>query len=229
MENNNTEEPDIQIEDTTTDSVIFSVTYPNYQNNLLHDKENKTLGQWIIDSKNFSKVKYSYAYLKNSDKMIVKKYHIQNFEYSKSEKGYMDDWKVCFVFSKSEDVFFEYPYGSVVQGRHYGSSVKMDNSPKLSESEIERRLQKSKETPIVEYRVGKTGQPRKPREPRKRTPREIKLTTKDKLVKIYQEKFRDKKLRYLTDVNMLVTKVDEGQEPEQVLTNYFNSFEQNRS
>lgn len=44
MENNNTEEPDIQIEDTTTDSVIFSVTYPNYQNNLLHDKENKTLG-----------------------------------------------------------------------------------------------------------------------------------------------------------------------------------------
>lgn len=161
--------------------------------------------------------------------MIVKKYHIQNFEYSKSEKGYMDDWKVCFVFSKSEDVFFEYPYGSVVQGRHYGSSVKMDNSPKLSESEIERRLQKSKETPIVEYRVGKTGQPRKPREPRKRTPREIKLTTKDKLVKIYQEKFRDKKLRYLTDVNMLVAKVDEGQEPEQVLTNYFNSFEQNKS
>jgi hypothetical protein len=161
--------------------------------------------------------------------MIVKKYHIQNFEYSKSEKGYTDDWKVCFVFSKSEDVFFEYPYDSIVQARHYRSSVTMNNSPKLSESEIERRLQKSKETPIVEYRVGKTGQPRKPREPRKRTPREIKLTTKDKLVKIYQEKFRDKKLRYLTDVNMLVAKVDEGQEPEQVLTNYFNSFEQNKS
>ena len=29
-------------------SLIFSVTYKNYMNNVLNDKENKSLGQWEI-------------------------------------------------------------------------------------------------------------------------------------------------------------------------------------
>ena len=29
-------------------SLIFSVTYKNYMNNVLNDKENKSLGQWKI-------------------------------------------------------------------------------------------------------------------------------------------------------------------------------------
>ena len=29
-------------------SLIFSVTYENYMNNVLNDKENKSLGQWRI-------------------------------------------------------------------------------------------------------------------------------------------------------------------------------------
>ena len=33
------------------DSLIFSVTYENYQKNILKDKENKTLGQWKLSDK----------------------------------------------------------------------------------------------------------------------------------------------------------------------------------
>src|SRR5210317_1082985 len=119
--------------DGITDSFVFSVTYSNYIKNIKNDKEDRTQGHWNIDANNFSKLKYAYVYLKGSMKMIVKKYHIQRFEYAKKEKGYRFPDRVCFIFSKSEDVFFEYPYDSIVQGRQYKSSQTMDNSPRLEQ------------------------------------------------------------------------------------------------
>ncbi len=44
------------------DSLIFSVTYENYQKNILKDKENKTLGQWQLSDKIVEKLKYAYVY-----------------------------------------------------------------------------------------------------------------------------------------------------------------------
>ena len=87
-------------------SLIFSVTYENYMNNVLNDKENKSLGQWRIAPEMIDELKYAYAYLTSSDKMIVKKYEIDHFEYESTEKGYEDKGKYCFVFKNSEDVFF---------------------------------------------------------------------------------------------------------------------------
>ena len=62
-------------------SLIFSVTYENYMKHILNDKENKTLGQWKIIPEMTEQLKYAYAYLTNSNQMIVKKYEIQSFEY----------------------------------------------------------------------------------------------------------------------------------------------------
>ena len=111
VENQINEEPDVKISDSVTDALVFSVTYSNYIKNIKTDKENKTQGHWDIHSDNFSKIKYAYAYLKGSSKMIVKKYHIEKFEYAKKEKGYEKDWKVCFVFSKFS--FFTYSNFSI--------------------------------------------------------------------------------------------------------------------
>ena len=218
-ENQNTEEKDIQIHDGKTDSLIFSVTYENYQKNLLNDKEDKTLGQWEILKENFDQLKFAYAYLKGSNRTIVKKYHIQNFEYSNPEKGYDKDWKVCFVFSSSEDVFFEYPYPGVVQGRQYKSSAVMDAAPALSPEEAKHRLEKSKNTPVVEY----TGEARKRSSSGRTRKKNIVMSTRDKIVKVYQEKFKGKKLKNPSDVENLVQQVDSGKEPEEVLNNYLNT------
>ena len=218
-ENQTVEENDIKIEDGKTDSLVFSVTYENYQKNILNDKEDKTLGQWEILKENFDKLKYAYVYLKGSNRMIVKKYHIQNFEYSKAEKGYDKDWRVCFIFSSSENVFFEYPYSGVVQGRQYKSSSVLDAAQPLSPEEVENRLEKSKLTPVVEY----TGESRKRSGTGTRRKKNIILSTREKIVKIYQEKFKDKKLKNLSDVDQLIKEVESGKEPEEVLNTYFKN------
>ena len=62
-------------------SLIFSVTYENYMNNVLNDKENKSLGQGRIAPEMIDELKYAYVYVTSSDKMIVKKYEIGHFEY----------------------------------------------------------------------------------------------------------------------------------------------------
>ena len=105
----------------TKNSLIYSVSYENYQNKILTDKENKTQGSWNISPEMIGELKYAYVYLKNSEKMIVKKYEIEHFELNDTSKGYNDKDKQCFIFKKSENVFFEYPYG-FIQGRHYASS-----------------------------------------------------------------------------------------------------------
>ena len=50
-------------------------------NNVLNDKENKSLGQGRIAPEMIDELKYAYVYLTSSDKMIVKKYEIGHFEY----------------------------------------------------------------------------------------------------------------------------------------------------
>ncbi len=122
---------------------MFSVNYENYQKNILSDRENRTQGSWKISPEMVGELKYAYVYLKNSEQMIVKKYEIEHFERNDTSKGYNDEDKQCFVFKKSEDVFFEYPY-DVVQGRHYRNDEEMDALPRLDKGEVERRLEYSR-------------------------------------------------------------------------------------
>ena len=127
------------------DSLIYSVSYENYQTKILEDKINKTQGSWKLNGDMFRHLKYAYVYLKNSKQMIVKKYEIEQFEKNDVTKGYKDEDQYCFIFNKSEDVFFEYPH-SRVQGRHYRDSVELDKLPRLEKSEIDLRLNLSKNT-----------------------------------------------------------------------------------
>ncbi len=62
------------------DSFIFSCDWDNYQNNVLKDKENKTVGEWGLDREKLKSVKYAYAYLTNSNKTVVKKFHIDKWK-----------------------------------------------------------------------------------------------------------------------------------------------------
>ena len=117
---------------------MFSVTYENYEKIFLKIKKIKRC-VWSISYEMTQELKYAYVYLKNSEKMIVKKYEIERFERSNVSKGYKDEDKQCFIFKKSEDVFFEYT-GSTIQGRHYQNSELMDALPRLEKSEIDRRL-----------------------------------------------------------------------------------------
>jgi len=135
---------------TEVNALIYSVSYDNYQNKILHDKENKTQGTWKIGKDAIPHLKFAYVYLKNSEQMIVKKYTIKSFERNNPAKGYHDDDQQCFIFESSEDVFFEYPHAQV-QGRQYRTDSEMDALPRLSQEEIDRRLEKSKTTPTVEY------------------------------------------------------------------------------
>jgi hypothetical protein len=49
-----------------TDSLVFSVHWDNYQNNILHDKSDRTLGAWEITLEKQKDLKYAYVFLKNS-------------------------------------------------------------------------------------------------------------------------------------------------------------------
>ena len=118
------------------DSIVFSVTYENYIKYILNDKPEKKMGEWNIAGHMTNIIKFAYTYLKDSDQMMVKKYYIDKFE----KQG---DGKYCFYFSKSEDIFFEYPY-SRVQGRHSKNSIDLERCDRLSENEIKMRLEKSK-------------------------------------------------------------------------------------
>ena len=208
------------------DAFIFSCDWDNYQNNILIDKEDRTVGAWSLDRNKIPYVKYGYAYLTNSDKTVVKKYYIEKWETAKKEKGYPDDWKVCLIFSKSEDVFFEWN-GTPVQAPRYCKSSEMDNLPRMSEEQVKVNLLKSEKTPKVHYYSDEGQKIRKERKPRSSNPRKRNyvLTARDKLTTVYKEQFKDRKFRDLSVLPELERKVEEGQEPAEVLTSYFNSLE----
>ncbi len=208
------------------DALIFSCDWNNYQQNILIDKENRTVGAWSLDRNKIQYLKYAYAYLTNSDKTVVKKFYIESFEDAKKEKNYQEDWKVCFIFSKSEDVFFEWN-SDPIQAPRYVKSSEMDNLPRMSEEQKKINLLKSERTPKVAYHSSEAQKIRRERKPRVSNPkkRNYVLTSRDKLTTIYQEKFKEKKFNDLSVLSELEKQVELGQDPEQVLMNYFSSIE----
>jgi len=188
-------------------SLIFSVTYENYMNNILNDKEDKSLGQWKIDPEMIDQLKYAYAYLTNSNQMIVKRYEIDHFEYESVEKGYDPKGKYCLIFNKSEDVFFEYPY-SRVQGRHYGNDEELYALPRIDKGEADSRLEASRTSTTNNANTKKAG---------------VKNDAQTRLNNIWKEEFSDRKLPPVEDAKKMIASAEE--DPEQdlsaLLTEYY--------
>jgi len=187
------------------DSLVFSVTYENYIKNIKQDKQNKTLGQWSIKDDKINTLKYAYVYLVGSNQMVVKKYYIEKFEKSDPSKGYMDPDKKCFIFSKSEDLFVDFPL--VVQGRQYVNSSTLDNAQKISPDQVNVRMMNAKESKS------------------EGTKSKVKtLSARDKLVEVKNTLFKDKDFKDFSVISSLEKQVEDGKSAEEVLTNYFDSL-----
>ncbi len=182
------------------DSIVFSVTYENYIKYILKDKPEKKVGEWDIEDHKINLLKFGYTYLKDSDQMIVKKYYIDSFE----KQG---DGRYCFYFSKSEDIFFEYPY-SRVQGRHYRNSIDLERCDRLSENEIKMRLEKSKniKSEASTSKIKKSG---------------ILEPVKEELTKIRNEKFKDQPLPTAEQARKLIERVENGEDADAVVTEFY--------
>ena len=182
------------------DSLIFSVTYENYIKNINIDKPDKKLGKWSLSEQMTMQIRFAYTYLKDSDQMIVKKHYIDKFEK-------LDDGKYCFYFSRSEDIFFEYPHARV-QARHYRNSVELENCSRLSEDEIKIRLSKSKnirsEASTSKTKNSGTIEP-----------------AKEELVKIRNEKFKDNPLPTAEEARILIERVKLGEDADAVVTEFY--------
>jgi len=187
------------------DSLVFSVTYENYIKNIKQDKQNKTLGQWSIKDDKINALKYAYVYLVGSNQMVVKKYYIEKFEKSDPSKGYMDPDKKCFIFSKSEDLFVDFPL--VVQGRQYVNSSTLDNAQKISPDQVNVRMMNAKES--------KSEGTKSKVQP---------LSARDKLVEVKNTLFKDKDFKDFSIISSLEKQVEDGKSAEEVLTNYFDSL-----
>ena len=182
------------------DSIVFSVTYENYIKHIQNDKPEKKLGEWNIADHMIDLIKFGYTYLKDSDQMIVKKYYIDSFEKQ-------SDGKYCFYFSKSEDIFFEYPY-SRVQARHYRNSIDLEKCDRLSENEIKMRLEKSKniKSEASTSKIKKSG---------------ILEPVKEELTKIRNEKFKDQPLPTAEQARKLIERVENGEDADAVVTEFY--------
>jgi len=182
------------------DSIVFSVTYENYIKYIQNDKPEKKLGEWDIDDHKINLLKFAYTYLKDSDQMIVKKHYIDSFEKQ-------SDGRYCFYFSKSEDIFFEYPY-SRVQGRHYKNSIDLERCDRLSENEIKMRLEKSKniKSEASTSKIKKSG---------------ILEPAKEELTKIRNEKFKDQPLPTAEQARKLIERVENGEDADAVVTEFY--------
>ena len=183
------------------DSIVFSVTYENYIKHILKDKPEKKVGEWNIGGHMINLLKFGYTYLKDSDQMIVKKHYIDRFEKQ-------DDGKYCFYFSKSEDVFFEYPH-SRVQARHYRNSIDLEKCDRLSENEIKMRLEKSKNIrseSSTSKKLKKSG---------------VFEPAKEELTKIRNEKFKDQPLPTAEQARKLIERVENGEDADAVVTEFY--------
>ena len=188
------------MKNSNLDSLIFSVTYENYIKNISIDKPDKKLGKWSLSEQMTNHIKFAYTYLKDSDQMIVKKHYIDKFEK-------LDDGKYFFYFSRSEDIFFEYPHARV-QARHYRNSVELENCSRLAEDEIKIRLSKSKnirsEASTSKTRNSGTIEP-----------------AKEELVKIRNEKFKDNPLPTAEEARILIERVKLGEDADAVVTEFY--------
>ena len=182
------------------DSIVFSVTYENYIKYILKDNPEKKMGEWNMSGHMTNLIKFAYTYLKDSDQMIVKKYYIDSFE----KQG---DGKYCFYFSKSEEIFFEYPH-SRVQARHYRNSIDLEKCDKLSENEIKNRLEKSKNI-RSEVSTSKT------------KTSAILEPAKEEVAKIRNEKFKDQPLPTAEQARELIKRVEKGEDADAVVTEFY--------
>ena len=182
------------------DSIVFSVTYENYIKHIQNDKPEKKVGEWNMGDHMIDLIKFGYTYLKDSDQMIVKKHYIDSFEKQ-------SDGKYCFYFSKSEDIFFEYPY-SRVQARHYRNSIDLEKCDRLSENEIKMRLEKSKniKSEASTSKIKKSG---------------ILEPVKEELTKIRNEKFKDQPLPTAEQARKLIERVENGEDADAVVTEFY--------
>jgi len=183
------------------DSIVFSVTYENYIKHIQNDKPEKKVGEWNMGDHMIDLIKFGYTYLKDSDQMIVKKHYIDSFEKQ-------SDGKYCFYFSKSEDIFFEYPY-SRVQARHYRNSIDLEKCDRLSENEIKMRLEKSKNIKSeasTSKKLKKSG---------------ILEPVKEELTKIRNEKFKDQPLPTAEQARKLIERVEDGEDADAVVTEFY--------
>ena len=183
------------------DSIVFSVTYENYIKYILKDNPEKKMGEWNMSGHMTNLIKFAYTYLKDSDQMIVKKYYIDSFE----KQG---DGKYCFYFSKSEEIFFEYPH-SRVQARHYRNSIDLEKCDKLSENEIKNRLEKSKNIrseASTSKKLKKSG---------------ILEPAKEELTKIRNEKFNDQPLPTAEQARKLIERVENGEDADAIVTEFY--------
>ena len=186
------------------DSIVFSSLYTNYESYLKNDNPNKRHGIWKIEEQRLDQLKYAYVYLTDSGGMIVRKYKIDRFEQDKQVTS-----KHHFYFEKGEDFFIQYPFG-VVRKHHYVFSSQLENIPRLGTLEIYERLNNSMKTKMDKDRQKKI----------------IKISAREKLSLSYQANNLPKKQYVrIADIVMLEKLVNEGQEPDEVLTNYFNNLE----
>ena len=188
----------------TEDSIVFSSLYENYKTYIKDDNPKKKLGMWEIEEERLKTLIYAYVYLTDCGGMIVRKYNILSFEKDKTVLN-----KHHFYFEKGEDFFVQYPYGTV-QGHHYIFSSKLENLPRLENSEINQRMNKSESAKMDKIRRKKINI----------------INSREILSKIYNEKYLPRKKRInLPDLTILDKQVDAGQDPYVVLENYFNSLE----
>ena len=59
------------MKNSNLDSLIFSVTYENYINNISIDKPDKKLGKWSLSEHMINQIKFAYTYLKDSDLSLI--------------------------------------------------------------------------------------------------------------------------------------------------------------
>ena len=125
------------------DCMIFSSTYKRYKKNIEFDRPDKTLGQWHIKKEYIPHIKFVYVYLNFSGHMLVKKYEVEKFEYSKKEKGWDNPTKYSFIFKRSEDI--QKLYDEVVQGRQYRTSKEIENMKEIEDKDLNWRFKQASE------------------------------------------------------------------------------------
>jgi len=186
------------------DSIVFSSLYTNYESYLKNDNPKNRHGIWKIEKQRLDLLKYAYVYLTDSGGMIVRKYKIHHFEPDTQVTS-----KHHFYFEKGEDFFIQYPFG-IVRKHHYVFSSQLENIPRLETLDIHKRLNNSMKTKMNKERKEKI----------------IKISAREKLSLSYQANNLPKKQYVrIADIAMLEKLVNEGQEPDAVLTNYFNNLE----
>lgn len=190
------------------DSLIWSINFKNYENDILKDKDNRTLGEWNINDENINNIKYAYAYLTGSGQMLVKKFWIEKFVHSDVEKGYANPDKYCFVFSKSENIKILYS-GVPVQGRQLQTSDEMDKMKVIDESDVDWRFKQSSGELQNRY-AHKTKK---------------QMTSKDYLVKSKVEDFPNKFLPNVKFAKELIARVDNGESAKDVLESFYKKKE----